>query len=765
MTEYFKIIVSGSSVKGQASANRFRADKKLQDVDFMFEFGNVESADQIVRISNVPGFVLLKSVSKIYLPDFEISNDNGFVNGFKLKEKILLMSEKYLQQAYLRSNSGVTSTAAHTASVELLPEFNFEHAPCSASKMLDYTEALQRQLPNEQKTNNFAHQVVTDTQIMIETIVPLMRQAAPPILKDRDYYKDCYSFMSPAFGYRLPRFHREKAEIILEFYFKYKKYAEKLFSTKLKSVPLTNMDWVPALKLKFWPNDMHWFLNRLKQNRPLIYEEIKPLHMHLISKWSQKTPTEFENLEFRYSFSLIENKLAELRTPLEQILNRVARGIFYRYLHKSAFASGEEEYLTSYFVKTTVLWMCEIYNFDSIHSATTTYVHQTDQIVAERIGKRWITYCAHYFIEHLNVLDGFSNTYLNNIYKILQNDVNLRDARYPSPTEEEFYVENELEDSEELYDDIMAFTNHPEFREDCKSLARKITGGSMPDDDLGTNFDLDSYLHLQVCLPFLGMVVWDNPVLCNWQRWQKLFVDTPSQQLSVLFPEYDDDNDCPIQTNKTPFHFFQLMTSFLKIKEMDERVTDQSFPNNNQVTQNLPQLDFIDQLLPAFAITRYNLSEPLVSESIGDTRNNGMITHDTKEDDDETLNDVQKYMQHAVNLLYNDAPPIMSMFDEDPTQDFHFTKMSDEAPEGYTVVTEEIRADPQPASGWEARLDNSFPKRIFYMDHHSHHVTWEPPTIYHLAQRLQWYSYLKITDNLENPQNNVILPQLIDLQS
>ncbi|CAF1691682.1 unnamed protein product, partial [Adineta ricciae] len=84
------------------------------------------------------------------------------------------------------------------------------------------------------------------------------------------------------------------------------------------------IDLVPSLKLEFWPSDMQWFLNRLKRNRPLLFEKIESLHMHIVSKWSGKTTNKQtrKTLQFRYSYSLIEIKLAEQRSFIEQILNR-----------------------------------------------------------------------------------------------------------------------------------------------------------------------------------------------------------------------------------------------------------------------------------------------------------------------------------------------------------------------------------------------------------------------------------------------------------
>ncbi|CAF4747361.1 unnamed protein product, partial [Rotaria sp. Silwood2] len=89
------------------------------------------------------------------------------------------------------------------------------------------------------------------------------------------------------------------------------------------------MDIVPAIQIKnFWPNDVQWFLDRLNRNHPCLYKKLIPnASMHLIAKWSKKTPDGDGDLEFRYSFSTLERLFAQERTENEKILNGTARSI------------------------------------------------------------------------------------------------------------------------------------------------------------------------------------------------------------------------------------------------------------------------------------------------------------------------------------------------------------------------------------------------------------------------------------------------------
>ncbi|CAF1653359.1 unnamed protein product, partial [Didymodactylos carnosus] len=99
------------------------------------------------------------------------------------------------------------------------------------------------------------------------------------------------------------------------------------------------------------------FLNRSNQNRSALYELIKNEHLHAVLKWSRKTPECNKELEFRYSFSKIEMIFAQNRSENQTLLYGIARSIYYKHLYK-------QTQLSSYIVKTTVMWMCELMTFE-----------------------------------------------------------------------------------------------------------------------------------------------------------------------------------------------------------------------------------------------------------------------------------------------------------------------------------------------------------------------------------------------------------------
>ncbi|CAF4439047.1 unnamed protein product [Didymodactylos carnosus] len=240
---------------------------------------------------------------------------------------------------------------------------------------------------------------------------------------------DLFNMIGSAYGYRLPQKLKRQLQLILDFYDKHKHLSDsgnhKEIINYLTYCMPKDVDFVPAIEIKgFWPDDVKWFFERFKKNRPFLYDElISTTSMHLIAKWPKKTSNTDEELGFRYSFSALERFIAQKRTENEQVLNGIARSIYYRYLKTT------RNLIPSYFVKTTVLWMCETMS-DLINNI----VADNPESVAQQLGFEWIKFatkqlqqgiCSHYFIENLNLLEPYTQELLNEACDILHYKVNL----------------------------------------------------------------------------------------------------------------------------------------------------------------------------------------------------------------------------------------------------------------------------------------------------------------------------------------------------
>ncbi|CAF1514532.1 unnamed protein product [Didymodactylos carnosus] len=156
----------------------------------------------------------------------------------------------------------------------------------------------------------------------------------------------------------------------------------------INSIPDLDFDFVPALELKFWPKNIEPFLNRLRQNRPDLYDKICKTCMYLVAKASPISSGNYKEFDFRYSFSAIELILAEGRTRNEKSLNSVAKSIYYKYLYKkTAFQGDREQYIPLYFVKTTIFWMCE-----QKHHELNKIEGTKDEEIEKKLVLEWIQY-------------------------------------------------------------------------------------------------------------------------------------------------------------------------------------------------------------------------------------------------------------------------------------------------------------------------------------------------------------------------------------
>ncbi|CAF1628268.1 unnamed protein product, partial [Didymodactylos carnosus] len=301
-------------------------------------------------------------------------------------------------------------------------------------------------------------------------------------------------------------------------------------------------DFVPTIKLNFWPKDVRPFLERLKENRPFLYEKIKTVYMHLIPKWSKKTETSSQYYEFRYSFSAVERILAEERSLNEQTLNGVAHSIYYKHLYTNGSAATTNEHLPSYFVKLTVLWMCETMNINQ-------YENDNKIKLAKILAEKWITYvkqlisngyCEHYFLSNINLLESYSPSLLHKINLILQDnttvDLEQEMQLVTKVTTED--VKKQLKSKQDIYDYsyndkmIYAVLDYIQLE---KTFSKSLSfQKQMIEND-----------YFLVVFSLLQTMAWLDGESNNWTQWKRLFCDNNEHidHLPLTIEDCDKDDD------------------------------------------------------------------------------------------------------------------------------------------------------------------------------------------------------------------------------
>ncbi|CAF1517195.1 unnamed protein product, partial [Rotaria sordida] len=408
------ILLSGSSAEGQYEA-KFCSSASNPENDFMITLGEISKQEQLLPNIHSQAFVRVEvdqtDLKNIDMPMTCTSDDKICIDGMGLKQNVLqLCQSKYPNFDF--------HTSVEQASIQ-----GIANNICQPEHILSNIAALRKKLIQKKTINNdkSTHNDLRFEAESLATISESSEAHLPNKLTD-DVVKVhhhsqilAFSMLGAALGIPMHKDYVTKIKAVLDYYQKYK---HRLNKTNKRYMGLKRImqrkvqqefDFVPALELKFVPDIILPFHRRLKKNRPDLYKKIRNLHLHVIPKWSKLTDITEANTDFRYSFSAYEIELAKARTKYEQVLNNVARGLFYKHLYKNLTIN--DQYLPSYFIKTTVLWMCEECHIDR-------YVDTTDDedTISLKLGQIWINYtchllrtryCPHYFIFNMNLLENY----------------------------------------------------------------------------------------------------------------------------------------------------------------------------------------------------------------------------------------------------------------------------------------------------------------------------------------------------------------------
>ncbi|CAF1484090.1 unnamed protein product, partial [Didymodactylos carnosus] len=412
--------ISGSTVEQQQYAQHFD-NRRVPDVDIMIVEGCIHDPETIIPTS-VPGFVQIQfdGVTRLgALSVFEVKHNSDGVpclNGLKMKQNLTRTEQPVVTPLNESTIIGETNSESASAARKILS--NTINTDQSFMEILNVIEKQQQQFNFVEIKDKYKLFGAQFRDFILTTWFPIYE---PVITKDDEYnINDFIHLAGPAYNHRLPKILRQRLELSLNFYDKHQHLGSpKVFKNYFKygiQEMAKETDHVPCLQLKFWPKDIQPFLKRFEVNRPQLYEIIiQNSSMHVIPKWSTKTPKTDQDIEFRYSFSTIERLLAEHRIKNERILNGIARSIYYRYLKVVPVI------IPSYFVKTTVLWMCETQDLSVINDP-------------RQIAHAWIKFacqqlrqysCQHYFIDQLNILAPYSHEQLDGARQILEVGVDL----------------------------------------------------------------------------------------------------------------------------------------------------------------------------------------------------------------------------------------------------------------------------------------------------------------------------------------------------
>ena len=122
--------------------------------------------------------------------------------------------------------------------------------------------------------------------------------------------------------------------------------------------PLAEIDFVYSVKCAFWPGIAKpWIVRKRPFDFPSLEfcQEIASHGVHLVCK---NYPNGDDRLNWRLSFSEAEIMLVSMRSEKQKLVYFIFKSIFYEQL-KSVYDEPTDTSLSSYFVKTVMMWACE----------------------------------------------------------------------------------------------------------------------------------------------------------------------------------------------------------------------------------------------------------------------------------------------------------------------------------------------------------------------------------------------------------------------
>ncbi|CAF1546647.1 unnamed protein product [Didymodactylos carnosus] len=241
--------ITGSIIEGQVY-NKYQCDD-IPDIDLMINYRAINSQDELLPTSSIPGYVYVKwnSTTLGTLP-YEIHPQQNIrcINGFELKSGHIYASTSDPLQYQ-------TSTDVDSASVRVTT--NLRDLTVIAKEfdvVLRRAESFQRD--HTQKGKEFLI-LFTNVLNIFSYIRPSMLMSVPEAdsFLNVEVIENMLHLCSPAFGYQLSDDNKSKSEALINYYLKYKHTIDKKISIQNANAGFqifhNDLDYVPSLKLNF----------------------------------------------------------------------------------------------------------------------------------------------------------------------------------------------------------------------------------------------------------------------------------------------------------------------------------------------------------------------------------------------------------------------------------------------------------------------------------------------------------------------------------
>lgn len=336
-------------------------------------------------------------------------------------------------------------------------------------------------------------------------------------------------FCAPAFSLPLPKQLAKQSACLIKFYEMFKSSLFTIYHQSSSSTSLLSSisHILPVIQLSFRPEILHWFDERIR-----THERLKNLLNNNCLCLVACGPKKYS---FQYDFSLIEYHIINQFNSSEWQLNTLVRRFATKYLQCP---------LDNYFLRTTILWICEIHDLQNYHHIFEVWV----SFVRDVCRKNFLS---HYFIENYNIYEEHQGLeeILNTIdYKNIDLFINKLEENLIFP-----YIYQYNNRMKYL---IEFFESQPVFAIKMKVVYNVIVKSQFINADCSLNEMCSILCHLS----FLEDDDKDR-VISFWDsQWKLLFADFKRDDICLRQPD----------TNYRPDQLAQQMTtSIFKLIQID----------------------------------------------------------------------------------------------------------------------------------------------------------------------------------------------------
>ena len=266
------------------------------------------------------------------------------------------------------------------------------------------------------------------------------------------FHNDCFLRNHEVAHYISPRFIKNSSETYINMFKMIRKYSKKCSYRQTEAtmemkaeresldgstIFFTSEDIVPAGELRFWPHQAANWITRCRRWWPQ-QDTIQNIVNRGCQVVLRSSPHGDPNSEWRLSFSRPEAILAQLRSKKQKQAYYFLKMFFYKYLKCVESSESEGKLLSSYIIKTTMLWAYEALPPDDPVWAS--LENSIQMLLFKLLGYLEDRFLPHYFIPEINLLERVGQDVISQCIAIIsrwQNNI-LIAAPFDIPEKREF---------------------------------------------------------------------------------------------------------------------------------------------------------------------------------------------------------------------------------------------------------------------------------------------------------------------------------------